>query len=305
MALFPVRHVALKLLSIGVATLLWLVVTGDPAVERTLRVGLELQRAPVGLELVGAVPDSVAVRVRGPASQLSGLGPGDLSVVVDLDGVRAGRRLFPLTVDQVTTPYGIQVTQVSPSSLPLIFEATASKTVPVRPRIEGTPVLGHSVTNVSVNPSHVRVEGPESGVNGLTEVATEPVSVERATSLVREAVTIDLSDTGVRVSGGGTAVVTVTVAADTTERTVVGVPIAQRGAGAGGVVLMPAEASVTVEGAGDVVSRLSAADVALFVEVTGASPERELTVQAESSPRYVVRSIMPSSVKAGASGRRP
>ena len=104
MARLRIRHVGLKLLSIVVATLLWMVVTGDPVVERTMRVGLELQRAPAGLELVGAVPDSVAVRVRGPASRLSGLSPADVSAVVDLDGVKAGRRLFPLAPSQVTTP---------------------------------------------------------------------------------------------------------------------------------------------------------------------------------------------------------
>lgn len=304
MALYPVRHVGLKLLSIVVATLLWLVVTGDPEVERTLRVGLELQRAPVGVELVGAVPDTVAVRVRGAASLLSALGPGNLSVVVDLDGVKPGRRLFALAADQVTVPYGIHVAQVTPSTLPLTFEATASKVVPVRPRIEGTPVPGHSVTNVSVNPSQVRIEGPESAVNGLTEVVTEPVSVERATSLVREAVTVDVSDAGVRMSGGGTAVVTVTIAADTTERTVTGVPIAQRGVGAGRLVLVPAVASVTLQGAGDVVAALSPADIGLFVELPAGGGERELTVQAESSPRYVVRSIVPPAVRLTAPPRR-
>ncbi|MEP7116869.1 MAG: CdaR family protein [Acidobacteriota bacterium] len=304
MALFPLRHVGLKLLSIGVAILLWLVVTGDAEVERTMRVGLELQRAPAGIELVGAVPDTVAVRVRGAASRLSALAPGNLSVVVDLDGVRPGRRLFPLTADQVTVPYGVQVAQVTPTALPLTFEATVSRVVPVRPRIEGTPVPGHSVTNVSVNPSQVRIEGPEGAVNVLTELVTEPVSVERATSLVREAVTIDASDTGVRLSGGGSAVVTVTVAADTTERTVPGVPIAQHGSAPKGLLLQPALASVTVQGAGDVVDGLTAADIALFVEVGDARQGRELTVQAESSPRYVVRSIAPPSVRLAAAARR-
>ncbi len=297
MALFPLRHLGLKLLSVVVATLLWLVVTGDPEVERTLRVGLELQRAPAGMELVSAVPDTVAVRVRGAASRLSGLGPGDLAVVVDLDGVKPGRRLFPLTVDQVTAPFGVVVVQVTPASLPFAFETTAAKVVPVRPRIEGTPVPGHSVMNVSVTPSQVRVEGPESAVSGMAEVVTEPVTVERATSLVREAVTIDVGDSAVRLSGGATAVVTVTVAADSTERTVTDVPIAQRGPGAGGVMLLPATASVTVQGAGDVVGALTPADVALFVEVPAAAAGGELTVQAESSPRYVVRAIMPPAVR--------
>ena len=304
MVLFPLRHVGLKLLSIGVAILLWMVVTDDPEVERTLRVGLELQRAPAGVELVGAVPDTVAVRVRGAASLLSGLASGNLSVVVDLDGVRPGRRLFPLTADQVTVPYGIHVAQVTPTALPLTFEAKAVRVVPVRPRIEGTPVPGHSVTNVSVSPSQVSVEGPESAVNSLTEVATEPVSVERATSLVREAVTIDVADTGVRLTGGGSAVVTVTVAADTTERTVSGVSIAPRGSGPAGATLQPSTAAVTVQGAGDVVSGLSAADIALFVELSGTNAGGDVTVQAESSPRYVVRSIVPSAVRIAPAGRR-
>jgi YbbR domain-containing protein len=160
------------------------------------------------------------------------------------------------------------------------------------------------VTNVSVNPSQVRIEGPESAVNGLSEVMTEPVSIERATSLVREAVTIDLADVDVRVSGGGTAVVTVTVAADTTERTVSGVPIALHGARAGALVLVPAVAAVTVLGAADVVSALSAGDVALFVEAGDVTDNRDATVQAESSPRYVVRSIDPPSVRVALPARR-
>ncbi len=294
MARFAVRHVGLKLLSVVVATLLWMVVTGDPVVERTMRVGLELQRAPVGLELVGGVPDTVAVRVRGPASRLSGLAPADVSAIVDLDGVRAGRRLFPLTPDQVTAPFGIDVMQVTPPALPLTFEATASAVVPVRPRVEGTPVPGHSVTNVSVTPSQVRVEGPESVVRGLTEVFTELVSIERATSLVREAVTIDTSESALRLSGGATAVVTITIAADTTERTLTGVPIHLRGRASG--QLMPTVAAVTIQGASEIVRELTAGDITLFVDIQGDMPGRELVVQAESSPRYVVRSIVPPAV---------
>ena len=294
MARFAVRHIGLKLLSVVVATLLWMVVTGDPVVERTMRVGLELQRAPVGLELVGGVPDTVAVRVRGPASRLSGLAPADVSAIVDLDGVRAGRRLFPLTPEQVTAPFGIEVIQVTPPALPLTFEATASAVVPVRPRVEGTPVPGHSVTNVSVTPSQVRVEGPESVVRGLTEVFTELVSIERATSLVREAVTIDTSESALRLSGGATAVVTITIAADTTERTLTGVPIHLRGRASG--QLAPTVAAVTIQGAGEIVRDLTADDIMLFVDIQGDMPGRELVVQAESSPRYVVRSIVPAAV---------
>ncbi|MGE0361592.1 MAG: YbbR-like domain-containing protein [Vicinamibacterales bacterium] len=303
MALFPIRHVGLKLLSIAVAVLLWLVVAGDPIVERTLRVGLELQRTPEELELVGSVPDTVSVRLRGPASRLSGLGPGNLSVVVDLEGARPGRRLFTLTSNLATAPYGIEVLQITPATLTLSFEGRAVRVLPVRPQIEGTPVPGHSVTNVSVTPSQVRIEGPESAVGVLTEVPTEPVSVERATTLVREAVALDLPESGVRLVGGaGTAVVTVTVSADTTERTITAVPIAVRG-GPAGAVAAPATAAVTVQGASDVVASLTPADILLFVDVLDAGVARDLTVHAESSPRYVVRAIAPPVVRVGGRAR--
>lgn len=302
MALLPIRHVGLKVLSVGVATLLWLVVTNDPLVERTLRVGLELQRTPPAVELVGDVPEAVAVRVRGAASRLAALGTGDLLVVVDLDGVRPGRRLFALTPSQVTAPFGVEVTQITPPSLALAFEPTASVTVPVHPRLEGTPATGHSVTNVSVTPSQVRVQGPESAVRDLTALFTEPVSLAQATQLVREVVTIDAAGVGLRLDGGATAVVTVTLSADTTERTIAGVPIAIRGGPAGR--LAPADGVVTVEGARSVVAGLSPADIALFVDAAGDVPGRDLVVQAESSPRFVVKSIRPATVTFGPPARR-
>ncbi len=297
MALFPIRHVGLKLLSIAVAVLLWLVVAGDPIGERALRVALELTRTPDGLELVGPVADTVAVRFRGQASRLSGLGPGDVSVVVDLEGVRPGRRLFALTPTHVTAPYGLDVIQITPATLTLSFESRASRLLPVRPQIEGTPVAGHSVTNVSVTPSQVQIEGPESAVADLTSVATEPVSVEQATTLVREAVALDLPESGVRLAAGaGTAVVTVTVSADTTERTIAAVPIAVRG-GQDGMAAAPAAASVTVQGASGVVAALTPADILLYVDALDGGGTRDLAVRAESSPRYVVRSIVPSAVR--------
>jgi YbbR domain-containing protein len=201
------------------------------------------------------VPDTVQVRVRGAASRLSALAPGDLSMVVDLDGVRTGRRLFPLTPEQVTAPFGVEVTQVTPQSVPLVFETTATATVP---------------------------------------------SIEGASSLVREAVTIDTADMGLRLQGGATAVVTVTVAADTTERTLTGVPIAVRGGATGRLV--PAEVAVTVQGAAEIVRGLTPADITLFVDVQGEAPGRELVVQSESSPRFVVRAIAPATIRYGRPG---
>ena len=71
MAYHPFRNLGLKALSICIAALLWLVVAGERTVERVMRAPLEMQNLPEGLELVGAPPDTVEVRLRGPSGALS------------------------------------------------------------------------------------------------------------------------------------------------------------------------------------------------------------------------------------------
>ena len=114
-------HLGLKLLSLAMALLLWMVVSGEETVERGLRVPLELQQVPAGLELTGEVPTTVDLRVRGPSGTLGRLAAGDIVAVLDLRGATEGRRLFPLTMEQVRVPFGVEVVQVSPPSVAMGF----------------------------------------------------------------------------------------------------------------------------------------------------------------------------------------
>jgi hypothetical protein len=68
-AIWPFRHFGLKIWSVVLAVALWLAVTGDESVERGLRVPLELQQFPAGLELQGDAPRS-STCVRGESSAL-------------------------------------------------------------------------------------------------------------------------------------------------------------------------------------------------------------------------------------------
>src|SRR5438270_6393914 len=119
----------LKLLSVGLALLLWMVVSGEETVERGLRVPLELTQVPAGLELLGEVPATVDVRVRGASGTLSRVAAGDVVAVIDLHTAQAGHRLFPLTPDQVRVPFGVEIVQVLPSAVTMAFEPSASKEV--------------------------------------------------------------------------------------------------------------------------------------------------------------------------------
>ena len=92
MAYHPFRNLGLKFLSTCIAAMLWLVVAGERVVERVLRAPVEFQNLPSGLELVGNLPDTVEVLLRGSSGALSRMAAGDLAAVLDLRTARPGRR---------------------------------------------------------------------------------------------------------------------------------------------------------------------------------------------------------------------
>jgi YbbR domain-containing protein len=210
--IWPFRHFGLKLLSVALALLLWMVVSGEETVERGLRVPLEFQQFPQDLEFVGDVPIVADVRVRGAFGTLSRIAPGDIVAVLDLRGVHPGRRLFQLTQEQVRAPAGVEVIQVVPSTVQMLLERTMSRTVPVTPPVlQGVPAEGYMVGTITIDPTTVDVVGPESAVTAGAEATTEPLSVAGAHSRVREVVTVGTRDPALRLKTPRSATVTVEI----------------------------------------------------------------------------------------------
>jgi YbbR domain-containing protein len=212
MARFPFRNLWLKALSICIAALLWLVIAGDRVVERAVRVPVEFQNLPAGLELVGNPPETVDVRVRGPSGVLSRVGAGEMPAVLDLRAARSGRRLFQLTPRQVNAPYGVEVLQVSPATVTMEFESSGVRVVPITVDLDGVPASGFEVVTVTVDPASVEVAGPEGALRQLRSAITEPVSVAGQSRPVREIVNVGVSDASVRLRAPQAATVTVTIA---------------------------------------------------------------------------------------------
>ncbi|MBA3271732.1 MAG: hypothetical protein H0T71_14610 [Acidobacteria bacterium] len=299
MAAVPLRNVWLKFLSISIAALLWLVVAGDRVVERALRVPVEFQNLPQGLEVVGESPGFVEVRLRGSSGTLGRLGPGDVTAVIDVRTARPGRRLFHLTSAGVNVPYGIEVVQVNPATLPMAFENSAVRIVHVRPSIEGRPGPGYEVASVTSNPATVEIIGPESSLRGLDEAMTEPVSIAGLTRPVREVVTIGVADPNVRLRTPQTAEINVQIVSGSASRTLSAVPVHVRNLDNGlRARLTPQTVVVSVRGTQDGVKAL--ADEAIDAYVDGAGlgvGEHTVDVRVAPGPGVAVEGINPTSLR--------
>jgi len=297
--IWPFRHLGLKLLSLALAVLLWMAVAGEEIVERGLRVPLELQQLPANVELSGDVPTAVDVRVRGASGTLSRVGPGDVVAVLDLRGARPGRRLFPMTPDQVRAPFGVDIVQVMPSAVAMTFENSLTRTVPVLPSVDGRPAPGYVVGTLTADPPSVDVVGPESAVKRATEVLTEPVLIAGSTGRVRETVTIGVLDPALRIVNAKSAVVTVQMEPAPAERTVHNRPVHLRNIGANLVAQAePATINVTLRGSREGLARIAADEVTAFVDVNGlGAGQYSLDVHVDVEQEAGVTKIDPSSVQ--------
>jgi YbbR domain-containing protein len=297
--IWPFRHIGLKLMSIGLAVLLWMTVSGEETVERGLRVPLELQPFPAGLEIDGEAPSTVDVRVRGTSGVLSRVAAGDIVAVLDLHAARAGRRLFHVTPEQVHVPFGVEVVQVTPPTVALSFETSVTREVPVVASIEGSPAPGYVVGKVTLSPDRVEIVGPESAVKRAREALTETVSIADLRDQKQEDVTIGLIDPALRLKAQRTVTVAVEILPGPIERIMRNRPVHLRNLGPHlSAQAMPVVVNVGIRGSREALARAEADVVTAYIDVVGlGAGDYMLAVHADASDQAGVTQIDPSTVQ--------
>src|SRR5215218_5844402 len=167
---------SLKLLSLAIAIVLWLLVTGqNQPVTAHLNVQLNFIRPPA-LEISNDPPRTVDVMLTGSRNKLDELTSLDLVATVDISDQRSGERVLRLADKaQIPLPQGIKVDGFQPSAIPIRLEEIVDRQVNVEPKLEGKPADGFEVYSVYPNKGSVAVRGPGSHVNALQKVMTESI----------------------------------------------------------------------------------------------------------------------------------
>lgn len=298
MALHPFANLPLKLVSLAIAVGLWLAVAGQSVVERNVRVPLEYQNVPGGLEIVGDPPEAVDVRLRGSSGSLARVQQGGVVAALDLAGARPGTRILNMRAEEVRVPFGVEVVQVTPPTVSLQFEYSGQKVVTVSPAIEGDPAPGFIVGRITTSPATVQVLGPSGRLQALREATTEPVLVDGARRTVQDQVTIGLEDSALRLREPQVATVTVEILPAPVERTLTGVVVRAVDKPPGRrVSIVPARVDVRVRGRRDDVAAAQTTDIVAEVDLARLTPGRyALPVRVQERPGFAVERLDPATV---------
>lgn len=272
----------LKLLSLVLALVLWVAIAGEKTSERGFAVPVEFSNLPRDLEVVSGSLNTVDVRLRASPSVMSQLASLNVSAQVDLSDAAEGQRIVHLTPATIHVPFGVRVVKVHPSLLNLALERTVERDVAVKPYLVGEPAPGHEVAEVVTAPPTVRIVGPRTHVEKLTEAFTEPIDVTGLDATrVAENVSVGFDDPILHVEGNSKVKVTAQIREVREERVFDAMPLDVRG---GSASVSPATVRVVLRGPASIVRRLTPASVKAYVDAGQLEGVGRLPVAVELAP---------------------
>ena len=279
---------SLKLLSLAIALVLWLLVTGqNQPVTAHVNVQLNFIR-PQSLEISNDPPRTVDVMLTGSRNKLDDLTSLDLVATVDISDQRSGERVLRLADKaQIALPQGVKIDGFQPSAIPVRLEPIIERQVPIEAKLEGKPADGYEVYSAQPNKGSVTLRGPESRVAALPKVPTESIWLAgHKESFVATNVAVDVPDPKVDVVDP-VVNVAVEIGEHRVEKSFSSVPAT----GTDGQRVQPATASVTLLGPASMLDSLKAEELKIVVDGT-TGPRIELPPAVNG--KVSLKSIQPS-----------
>ena len=278
---------SLKLLSLAIAIVLWLVVTGqNEPVTAHVNVQLNFIR-PQLLEISNDPPRTVDVMLTGSRNKLDDLTALDLVATVDLSEQRAGERVLRLADKaQISLPQGVKVDGFQPSAIPIRLEPILERQITIEPKLEGKPADGYEVYAVRPSKGSVTVRGPESRVNALQRVLTESIWLSgHKETFTASSVAIDVADTKVDLLDP-VVNVEVEIGEQRVEKRFSGVAVSA----ADGQNTPATTTGVTVLGPASLVAKLKAEDLKIVLHSTANGTEPQLRLPPTLEGKVVLKS---------------
>lgn len=188
----------LKLTSLALSVLLWLVASSEEPASGLLSVELKVQ-PPSGRTIVRD-PGLIRATVVGPRGDLIRLSRDNLVLTRILpDSLSADSVSLTIDPGDVVFPgnSSVRVQDVEPRRVAVELDPVAQRMVPVHPVVRVQSQSGFEVVGgVAVMPGEVRIAGPSDRVSTIDSALTAPLELTRANGPTEERLMVDTSGFG-------------------------------------------------------------------------------------------------------------
>jgi hypothetical protein len=178
------ENMNLKLLSFAFALVLYSLVHGGQDARRSVVVDLEVGLPSEGSDrvLVGSIPQSIRIFVRGSNQTIDNLRASSVSVQIDLSNKQPEHVVFEPKMVRLPEGVNVELEQFDPPSIDLRWEQRIVRDVPIQVSVVGTPADGFVVKGPLVaEPKSAKVRGPQSDVMVLQHIRADAFDVRGLT----------------------------------------------------------------------------------------------------------------------------
>ncbi|MBI4925465.1 MAG: hypothetical protein HY843_06025 [Bdellovibrio sp.] len=194
-------HFGVKLISIVIAVVLWTVVIGSRTVEITKEIPVSFVQ-PADLIIANEVPDHISFQLMGPKAFLRAISDRrEEPIRINLSGLKPGLITHRFLTEDIHVPIGVKVISIHPASVGVKLEPIKKKDVPVKVELRGIPAEGFQIAKTEVKPSHVRIKGAESKIEGIAEILTKPIDISELEENTTRDVSLELMQRDVQLDG--------------------------------------------------------------------------------------------------------
>ncbi len=171
------KHMGLKVLSLVIAVILWLVVMNidDYSMTRTIRNIPVTQLNGDSITNLGKVYDVVSgntvdIVVKGPRSVVDSLNQGSFTATADLSELSITNSVqINVVANDSRVNNDIEISYIS-RTMNLTIEDKVTKEMPIKAVAEGALADGFALGETVVTPNIIEITGPESIISKVTEV---------------------------------------------------------------------------------------------------------------------------------------
>ncbi len=187
------NNLALKIISIVIAVIVWFIVATSEQQEVSFYVPVKFKNEAEGLK---AFTDTnlISVLVKGPKISMKNFTFNDIKIEIDLSNFQSGEYLYRIKPTDVMLPSGIHLIRVEPQDVRIMIDKLGKKTVKVIPSFIGEVKDGYKISSVTISPNFVTIFGTNKKIKVLESVETLPINISDLDKNIKQKIGIKLNE---------------------------------------------------------------------------------------------------------------
>jgi diadenylate cyclase len=166
------------LLSIIFVTGIWLLFTRGIDTLISLDIPIEYTNRKSGLDIYDTSVNTVRLDLQGSGTLLKSVNSENVKVIVNLNNSLVGVNNCLISEANISLPPGIFLKNIKPSYVKVTLDKSVDKKIPVQVDWTGRLPDGMTLSDVSVEPPVVKVNGRSIVLKGISTVYTEKISLD-------------------------------------------------------------------------------------------------------------------------------